>query len=133
MDLKLINDGGAPASTLSASDALFGREYNEALIHQLVLHGHVFVVATVRAGTPAPDAVTALWKDGLARRLNVRPLTSTAVDELLGHALGPQICERTRRQIRRVAANRPGQWSRSSRSANRLPRPSSPASPMAAC
>src|SRR2546425_8926095 len=36
MDLKLINDTGKPAATLSASDALFGREYNEALIHQVV-------------------------------------------------------------------------------------------------
>ncbi len=36
MDLKLINDGGKPAATLAASDTLFGREYNEALIHQLV-------------------------------------------------------------------------------------------------
>ena len=36
MDLKLINDSGKPAETLSASDALFGREYNEALIHQIV-------------------------------------------------------------------------------------------------
>src|SRR5438876_7861023 len=36
MDLKLINDTGKPAATLSASDALFAREYNEALIHQVV-------------------------------------------------------------------------------------------------
>src|SRR6266702_6311510 len=36
MDLKLINDSGKPAATLSASDALFGREYNEALVHQIV-------------------------------------------------------------------------------------------------
>jgi len=36
MDLKLINDSGKPAATLAASDTLFGREYNEALIHQLV-------------------------------------------------------------------------------------------------
>ena len=36
MDLKLINDNGAPATTHSASDALFAREYNEALIHQVV-------------------------------------------------------------------------------------------------
>jgi len=36
VDLKLINDGGKPAATLAASDTLFGREYNEALIHQLV-------------------------------------------------------------------------------------------------
>jgi len=36
MDLKLINDRGKPAATVAASDSLFGREYNEALIHQLV-------------------------------------------------------------------------------------------------
>ena len=36
MELKLINDSGKPAATLEGSDALFGREYNEALIHQLV-------------------------------------------------------------------------------------------------
>jgi large subunit ribosomal protein L4 len=36
MDLKLINDSGKPAAKLAASDDLFGREYNEALIHQVV-------------------------------------------------------------------------------------------------
>ena len=36
MELKVINDNGQEASSMSASDELFGREYNEALIHQLV-------------------------------------------------------------------------------------------------
>ena len=36
MDLKLINDEGQPAATVAGSDALFGRDYNEALIHQVV-------------------------------------------------------------------------------------------------
>jgi len=36
MDLKLINDQGQPAATVAGSDALFGRDYNEALIHQVV-------------------------------------------------------------------------------------------------
>ena len=36
MDLKLIDDSGKYAATHAGSDALFGREYNEALIHQLV-------------------------------------------------------------------------------------------------
>jgi large subunit ribosomal protein L4 len=36
MDLKLINDQGQPATTVAGSDALFGRDYNEALIHQIV-------------------------------------------------------------------------------------------------
>ena len=37
MELKLINDQGQSAATVSASDALFDREYNEALIHQIVV------------------------------------------------------------------------------------------------
>ena len=36
MELKVINDNGQAAASLSASDDLFGREYNEALVHQLV-------------------------------------------------------------------------------------------------
>lgn len=36
MELKLLNDQGQPAATLEASDALFGRDYNEALVHQVV-------------------------------------------------------------------------------------------------
>jgi len=36
MELKLINDQGKSAATLPASDALFGREFNQALVHQIV-------------------------------------------------------------------------------------------------
>ncbi|MBI3902818.1 MAG: 50S ribosomal protein L4 [Nitrosomonadales bacterium] len=36
MELKVINDKGQAAASISASDDLFGREYNEALVHQLV-------------------------------------------------------------------------------------------------
>jgi large subunit ribosomal protein L4 len=37
MELKVINDQGQAASTLTASDALFGRDFNEALVHQVVV------------------------------------------------------------------------------------------------
>jgi large subunit ribosomal protein L4 len=37
MELKLINDKGEAAGNHAASDALFGREYNEALVHQVVV------------------------------------------------------------------------------------------------
>jgi len=36
MELKVINDKGQPTENLKASDELFGREYNEDLVHQLV-------------------------------------------------------------------------------------------------
>jgi len=49
MELKLINEQGQPAATLSASDALFGRDYNEALVHQVV----VAYQANARSGNRA--------------------------------------------------------------------------------
>lgn len=49
MELKLINEAGASAATLSASDALFGRDYNEALVHQVV----VAYQANARSGNRA--------------------------------------------------------------------------------
>jgi large subunit ribosomal protein L4 len=36
MEIKVINTNGKAAASITASDDLFGREYNEALIHQLV-------------------------------------------------------------------------------------------------
>lgn len=49
MELKLLNDQGQPSATLQASDALFGREYNEALIHQVV----TAYLANARSGNRA--------------------------------------------------------------------------------
>lgn len=49
MELKLINDQGQASATVQASDAVFGREYNEALIHQLV----VAYQANARSGNRA--------------------------------------------------------------------------------
>lgn len=49
MELKLINEQGKQAATVAASDALFGRDFNEALVHQLV----VAYQANARAGNRA--------------------------------------------------------------------------------
>lgn len=50
MELALINDKGAPVKGgLTASDELFGRDYNESLVHQLV----TAFLANARQGTRA--------------------------------------------------------------------------------
>lgn len=49
MELKLIDAKGQAASTMPASDALFGRDYNEPLIHQVV----TAYQANARQGTRA--------------------------------------------------------------------------------
>lgn len=49
MDLKVISGNGEKTATVAGSDSLFGREYNEALVHQLV----VAFQANGRQGTRA--------------------------------------------------------------------------------
>jgi len=51
-DLKLIDDTGQSSSTVAGSDALFGRDYNEALIHQVI----TAFQANARQGTRAQKA-----------------------------------------------------------------------------
>jgi len=36
MELNILNEQGKPTAKLSASDAAFGREFNESLVHQVV-------------------------------------------------------------------------------------------------
>ncbi|MEA3395619.1 MAG: 50S ribosomal protein L4 [Pseudomonadota bacterium] len=49
MQLELLNDQGQAASKLEAPDTVFGREYNEDLVHQIV----VAFQANARQGTRA--------------------------------------------------------------------------------
>lgn len=49
MDLKLLNDQGQAAETFSAPDTVFGRDFNEALVHQVV----VAYQANARSGNRA--------------------------------------------------------------------------------
>ena len=52
MDLTVIDEKGQAKSTLAASDALFGRDYNEAVVHQVV----TAYLANARLGTRAQKA-----------------------------------------------------------------------------
>jgi large subunit ribosomal protein L4 len=47
MDLPVIDEKGQPQTTLAASDDLFGRAYNEAVVHQVV----TAYLANARLGT----------------------------------------------------------------------------------
>ena len=52
MELNLINEKGKATSKVSASDAAFGREFNEALVHQVI----TAYLANGRQGTRAQKA-----------------------------------------------------------------------------
>ena len=49
------------------------------MLHQLAMTGAATVLATVRTGESAPDAVVALWKDGPAERIELQVLEGAAI------------------------------------------------------
>src|SRR5690554_7190527 len=49
MELKLLNDQGQSDATVAAPDTIFGRDFNEALVHQIV----VAFQANARSGNRA--------------------------------------------------------------------------------
>jgi DNA-binding CsgD family transcriptional regulator len=80
---------GAPV-LMVVDDARLLDNLSAFVVHQLVLRRLAIVIATIRTGDPAPDAVAALWKDGHLRRLDLQPLARGESDALLELALcGP--------------------------------------------
>ena len=87
-DLAYADD--APPLLLVVDDAHLLDDLSALIVHHIALQGIAGVIATIRTGERAPDAVTALWKDGLLRRLELQPLSRDESDRLLLAALdGP--------------------------------------------
>ncbi|MGH3981243.1 MAG: LuxR C-terminal-related transcriptional regulator [Pseudonocardiaceae bacterium] len=84
----LLAGAGRPGVIVGVDDAHLLDELSAVLVHQLVLRRAASVVLTLRTGETAPDAVTALWKDGHLPRLELQPLsqeeTATLVEATLG-------------------------------------------------
>lgn len=89
-DALLERAGQAPV-LLAVDDAHLVDELTAALVHHLTSTARASVLVTVRAGEQAPDGIGALWKDGLAARLDLRSLGPDEIDELTAHALEGQV------------------------------------------
>ncbi|MEU1393623.1 MULTISPECIES: LuxR C-terminal-related transcriptional regulator [unclassified Nonomuraea] len=79
------------ASVLVVDDAHLLDSASAALVHHLVMRGGTRVIATLRSGTPVPDAVFALWKDDLVPRLELQPFSPAETKAVLKGALGGQV------------------------------------------
>jgi DNA-binding CsgD family transcriptional regulator len=78
-----------------------------ALLLQLVTRHGIRVLATVRAGVPAPDAVTSLWKDVGLLRVDLQPLSEDAAADVARELLGGPIEHATRRWLHATSAGNP--------------------------
>jgi predicted ATPase len=84
------SNGRRPA-LLVVDDAHLLDDHSAATVQLLATTGSAQVVATLRTGHPAPDAVHALWKDGFAAHHEVAPFDRAATHELLVALLGGDV------------------------------------------
>jgi DNA-binding CsgD family transcriptional regulator len=84
---------------VGVDDAHLLDDASATLVHLLVSGRTARVVATVRSGEPTPDPVVALWKDELALRIEVQPLSGAEVAELLSETLGGTVDGATARRL----------------------------------
>lgn len=92
---------------LAVDDAHLLDEGSAGLVHHLVADGCVTLVATVVAGHRVADAITALWKDELARGIVVPALPDAVIDELVRHALPGRVSGVTHARLRGLAGGNP--------------------------
>ena len=92
---------------LAVDDAHLLDDASAGLMHHLAAEGCVTVVATVCAGYRVADAVTALWKDELARSVVVPPLPDGVIDELVRQALPGRISGVTHARLRQLSDGNP--------------------------
>ena len=97
---RVVADGTDPrALVVFVDDAHLLDNGSATLIQQLALNRAATVLVTVRSGEASPDPVVALWKDGLAERIDVGVLAEPAIEELLVSVLGGPVDEATLGQL----------------------------------
>ncbi|MGO9559104.1 MAG: LuxR C-terminal-related transcriptional regulator [Acidimicrobiales bacterium] len=79
-------------------------EASAALLQQAVAGGTIAVLVTIRSGVHPPAALTDLWKDGLAQRVDLQALSRREINELLAAALGGTVEASTADRIWQVTA-----------------------------
>lgn len=80
--------GGGRPLLLWIDDAHDLDDASAALVHHLGTELSISLLITVRSGEPAPDSVTALWKDGVADRVELQALSRYETELLIRAALG---------------------------------------------
>ena len=94
---------GTRRLVLVVDDAHLLDDGSAALVHQLVLEGSCSVLATMRTPGPAPDPVTALWKEGLAERIDLGVLSEDEVREVATAAVGGPVAAASVRRLWQVS------------------------------
>src|SRR5205085_7434955 len=88
---KLVTRARGGRLLIGVDDAHLLDAASATLVHQLAATGRAFVLLTLRTGEAVPDPITALWKEGVAERLEVQALSEVQTGELVADVLGGHV------------------------------------------
>ena len=97
--IEALIPGARGGVVVGVDDAHLLDDVSAMLVHRLALRAGVTLIVTVRSGEPAPDAVTALWKDGLLSRVELQPLSEPELATLVEAVLGGSVDSHSLRRL----------------------------------
>ena len=92
---------------LLADDCQDVDDVSAALLHQVVAARLVVALITTRTGTQTPPALTDIWKDGLAERIELYNLSQRETTDLLTRGLGGNVQDSSANRIWNVTEGNP--------------------------
>jgi DNA-binding CsgD family transcriptional regulator/tetratricopeptide (TPR) repeat protein len=92
---SLRRRGGDRPVVLVVDDAHLLDPTSAAFVHYAATTGQAKVLISVRSGEVAPDAVTALYRDGVVPRLELQPISRPEFDTLIVAVLAAPVEDRT--------------------------------------
>jgi DNA-binding NarL/FixJ family response regulator/tetratricopeptide (TPR) repeat protein len=107
LEAAIVASRGDGRVLVVVDDAHLLDEQSAGLLHGLVARGDAALLATVRSGLPVPPALTALWKDRLAERLELEGLPRLELGELVVSTLGGAVADNTIERLWRVSEGNP--------------------------
>ncbi|MFI6297400.1 AAA family ATPase [Nonomuraea sp. NPDC050790] len=99
---ELLKQARGRTLVLAVDDAHLLDSHSAEVVASLVRGRQARLVATLRTGEPAPDSMTALWRDGHVRRLDVDPFSEADLVAVLAAALGGPPDDATARRLGEV-------------------------------
>lgn len=82
-------------------------QFSALLVHHLAVDGSVSQLLTLRSGERVPEPLPSLWKDGLARRIDLQPLAAEEVAALLARVLGGVVERASAEKLWQATAGHP--------------------------
>jgi DNA-binding CsgD family transcriptional regulator len=104
---SLVGQGPKGRFLIGIDDAHLLDGFSAHVVHHLAQTREARLVVTLRTGSGAPDAVTALWKDGLLARLDLDPLSEDATRLMVESVLGGPIDARSAKRFWKLTGGNP--------------------------